>query len=96
MSIMKELNMHIIKSSDFLSGAFPSDKDVLLVDERLLSFLEADYSILTEMQEVLYFTEKHAFVSPRIRIENDPDYDIDTLKILYITILDTLPTVALY
>ena len=59
-----------------------TENDVLLVDESLLLSLPVDTSFFQEMRDILYYTEKHAFISPRIDTYDDPVYYGEYLKLL--------------
>ena len=59
-----------------------TDNDILLIDESLFLSLSKETFFYQELKDVLYYTEKHAFVSPRIDFPDDPVYYNEYLKLL--------------
>jgi len=70
----------IVYNNIFTENA-PTENDVLIIDESILLSLPDCTYFFQEMRDILYYTEKHAFVSPRIDYTDDPDYLLSYLKI---------------
>ena len=72
----------IITYNAILKNNATIENDVLFIDESILPTLSAESSQFQEMYEILHYTEKHGFVSPRIDTVEDPDYYFEKLKLL--------------
>jgi len=66
--------------NNILNENTSTENDVFIMDESILFSLPDCASFFQEMRDVLYYTEKHAFVSPRIGYADDPDYLLTQLK----------------
>jgi len=57
-----------------------TENDVLIIDESVLHSININSSFLKELYDVLYYTEKHGFVSPKIGYADDLEYLLTYLK----------------
>ncbi|WP_461251533.1 glycosyltransferase [Treponema sp. R8-4-B8] len=70
----------IIAHNEILKENDKTGNDVLIIDESVLHSININDSFLKELYDVLYYTEKHGFVSPRIGYADDPGYLLTQLK----------------
>ena len=66
--------------NEILNENDKTEGDVLLMDESALQSVNINKSFIKELYDVLYYTEKHGFVSPRIGYSDDPGYLLTQLK----------------
>jgi len=68
--------------NDILNRNASTEKDIMLLDENILFSIPDDSSFFQKMRNVLYYTEKHGFVSPRINCDGDSIYSLEQIKLL--------------
>jgi len=76
----KDDNEKITAYNAILNKNAATEDDVLIIDESVLNAIPVNGSFLRELYDVLYYTEKHGFVSPRIGYADDPGYLLTQLK----------------
>jgi len=76
----KDNTEKMLAYNEILKENDKTENDVLIIDESVLHSITINSSFLKELYDVLYYTEKHGFVSPRIGYADDPNYLITQLK----------------